>query len=420
MKTKKRKQPKPPSFKESKTYKENKIQNRLTRIIFFIFIFFLPTQLGKHFFFDFSYINGLRIDYLARTIYFTDILLLFLMILSLSQVISIFKNRLWLLFIAIAGINTIFSISPLVSLYRWVKIFEVIVLFLIVKKIIGIRLSDSENKNILSVLFLGTLLQFLLSTVQLIYKHTLQGVFYFLGERAINLSIPDIAKASINGVELLRPYGTFSHPNSMAGFYLLLYFFIKLSKKFDKYFLLKNFLLFFCFLLILISFSKTAIIIFLFLNLLLFLSGKISCRLCAISRTIATLVVSLIFLSSSGDPLNIEKRLVLVKDAFSVFFKHPFFGVGLGSFVISLKDYVNYYPMPLYQPVHNIFLLIFSELGIIGTIPLIVGGYFFSKNKLKREFLIPLLVVIFTGMFDHYWLTLQQNLLLLGVVFALI
>jgi len=49
-------------------------------LFFYLLILFLPTQLGRHFFFDFSFVSGIRIDYLAPTIYLTDILVLLLFI----------------------------------------------------------------------------------------------------------------------------------------------------------------------------------------------------------------------------------------------------------------------------------------------------------------------------------------------------
>ncbi|MCX6730896.1 MAG: hypothetical protein NTZ55_03540 [Candidatus Roizmanbacteria bacterium] len=46
----------------------------ISPLYIFFFSFFIVSQLGKHFFFPFSYLSGIRIDYLAPTIYFTDIL----------------------------------------------------------------------------------------------------------------------------------------------------------------------------------------------------------------------------------------------------------------------------------------------------------------------------------------------------------
>ncbi|MDP2860696.1 MAG: hypothetical protein Q8N98_03190, partial [bacterium] len=42
---------------------------------FYLFLFFLPTQLGRHFWPEWAIINGIRVDYLSPTIFLTDILL---------------------------------------------------------------------------------------------------------------------------------------------------------------------------------------------------------------------------------------------------------------------------------------------------------------------------------------------------------
>ncbi|MBI3070230.1 MAG: hypothetical protein HYY87_02915, partial [Candidatus Levybacteria bacterium] len=44
------------------------------------------------------------------------------------------------------------------------------------------------------------------------------GLFYFFGERAFTSQTPGIANASINGELMLRPYGTFPHPNVLGGY----------------------------------------------------------------------------------------------------------------------------------------------------------------------------------------------------------
>src|SRR5579872_2586293 len=47
----------------------------MENLLFYLLILFLPTQLGKHFLPNFSIIQGIRIDYLSPTVYFTDILI---------------------------------------------------------------------------------------------------------------------------------------------------------------------------------------------------------------------------------------------------------------------------------------------------------------------------------------------------------
>ena len=54
---------------------------RLHQKLFWLLILLLPVQLGRHFWPDFSFVLGLKIDYLSPTFYLTDLLVL--MILSL-------------------------------------------------------------------------------------------------------------------------------------------------------------------------------------------------------------------------------------------------------------------------------------------------------------------------------------------------
>ena len=50
--------------------------NNLHRWLFYLLLLLIPTQLGYHFWPDFAFVNGIRVDYLAPTIYLTDLLIL--------------------------------------------------------------------------------------------------------------------------------------------------------------------------------------------------------------------------------------------------------------------------------------------------------------------------------------------------------
>src|ERR1035437_7520739 len=67
-------------------------QNKISKIFFYLLILFLPTQLGKHFWPNFSFVYGLRLDYLSPTIYLTDILILVIFIFSLKRFLAWLKN----------------------------------------------------------------------------------------------------------------------------------------------------------------------------------------------------------------------------------------------------------------------------------------------------------------------------------------
>lgn len=390
----------------------------INKVLIFIFLLLLPTQLGKHFFFDFSYISGVRVDYLAPTIYLLDVTIFLLAITNLKIVLKFFNNKKVLSGLFLLLINIIFSQLREISFYWFIKIIEFLIVFSLSKKII----MTIKEKSILITLLLSGLFELFLSIIQLVNKHSIQGVFYYFGERFLSLSTPGVAKASIQGVEFLRPYGTFSHPNSMAGFFLLLYFFVLAGKKFNRYLILRYLFLLTSSLLVFISFSKIAIISYLILNTGYFiLNKKINCRFCKIARLGVIFLISLIFLQATTDPLTINKRIELITNSLTIILHNPIYGVGLGSYLVIQAKFASKYYLFFNQPVHNIFLLFIGETGLI------LGGFLLYQlinrlmhQRLSKEHWLLILVIIITGLFDHYWLTLQQNFLLMGFVTGVI
>ena len=390
----------------------------INRVLFFLFLILLPTQFGKHFFFDFSYLFGIRVDYLAPAIYLTDTIIFFIAAVNFKIVTKFFKNKKILFSLLLLLINIYFSKLTLISIYWFIKIVELLIIVSLSKRI----LITLKERYILVGLLLSGLFEFSLSIYQLINKHSIQGVFYYFGERLLTLSTPGVAKASIQGVEFLRPYGTFSHPNSMSGFFLLLYFFVLTYTKFDRYVILKYLFLFISSTLIFISFSKVSIISYLILNTLYFiLNTKIRCQICKFARMVTIFIISLIFLQATTDPLTINKRIELIKNSTTIILNNPIFGVGLGGYLIEQIKYPSQYYLFFNQPVHNIFLLFISETGlIIGGLLLYLLVNLLIKQKLSKNQWLLIFAIIFTGFFDHYWLTLQQNFLLMGLIMGVI
>lgn len=119
---------------------------------------------------------------------------------------------------------------------------------------------------------------------------------------------------------------------------------------------------------------------------------------------------------------SIWRRIELVRAAWEMFKTSPIFGIGLGNFIPKLPKF--FIPQGLYfwQPVHNLFLLILAEIGIVG---LGVAGWGLGRilkklwQKKNLALLYSLSAIIFTGLFDHYWLTLQQTQLLLALIIGL-
>jgi len=420
----------------------------------FIFSFLLSSQLGKHFFFPFSYLSGIRIDYLAPTVYLTDILsLVFVIYLLLRCVIPangghkspngeiqtiIFQFKkgnlrldpllrgddkkinwsyFYFVLIILLIINYLLALSKPLWFYNAFKIVQWISLFYFF-------IQRAKNKSILSAVLFGLVsggaVQLILSLLQLADRHSIGGIWYYLGERSFSIFSPGIAKAYFLGHEFLRPYGTFSHPNSLAGFYVLIYAFFLTQKRITNSGYKTLALTLFSFL-ILVSFSRTAIGVYVVINLLYFLRTAFTCRLCILAKFATSLLLIFFALNISGDLNSLQKRNDFAQKSLAIIATKPFSGVGLGSYLIAQHAYPQKYSTFFEQPVHNIFLLTGAQFGIPLSILLVTLIIRIIRVKIKQvSFFIPLLVVILTGSMDHYWLTLQQNVLLSAVIFGMI
>ncbi len=353
---------------------------------------------------------------------FVNILALVLVALFWRRKSQHLNLRIPLLFIFLVSLNALFSILPWLSLYRWIS------LFLIVFTINNILKDDEYAQEIFLGLALGAFVQLLLVLLQFFSQSSIQGIWYWLGERAVYPWMPDIAQLSLYGRQFMRPYGTFSHPNAMGGFFLVVHFVLQ-SKKIHIFrnekgvqhlFLssLRYAAIIASALLVLMSFSRTAIVVFILLHVILVWRDPTYrwCRFCQIVRPIMLFVVGAVFLQGQGDVFTSEKRWYLIKRALEVFSSHLVSGTGWGASVATTAG--SYFQnIPLYQPVHNIYLLWIVETGIIGMLVVVyfIGRY---RSSLWRGVSVsaPLLAILLTGLNDHYWLTQPQNIALFAFV----
>lgn len=381
----------------------------------------LPIQLGTFFFFDYSFIRAVRVDYLAPALYATDILVAVLILFYAKAAARTLFSRAALSILGVSCAAAVFSIEPAVGFYRVVKIAEWIVLFGVVCHTAA-HASTWFWRGLLVGLAAATLAQFGLAAAQFIAKGSLQGVFYWLGERRLSLTTPDVAVAQIDGNLFLRPYGTFSHPNSLGGFYVLLVAFVLRFKPFLKYPRLQTLVLGPAILLVLLSFSKTAIGTLVLLGILAYLPRlkRGACLPCSIARALVLFAVLTVFLLPQGDPHTLSKRITLARNALSIMAQYPLTGTGPGNYLYAQAQFPNRYNTYFLQPVHNIFLLAAAEFGLLAVYPAILLWQRLRPHIARAAVASCALAVFITGMFDHYWLTLQQNFLLTAVVFAIL
>jgi len=433
--------------------------SRIERILWYLFILFLPTQLGKHFWPDFTIVTGIRIDYLSPTLYTTDLLVFGLFICSLIRGLShirsskkkniykafpINKKRYLFAFLVILFLlcSTVLSIRPLLSLYGLLKLLECVFLVVYISRMIY------QYKQLQKITFLfacSSLFESLLAIGQYVVQGSLNGVFYFFGERTFTGSTPGIANADINGELVLRPYATFPHPNVLAGYelitiILLFSFLLNNSNRMNKIFGI----IVICIdsIALVLTFSRVVIflwVIIIFATAIRLLSQKMK----SFKKKVTASFIAIFFLIFIGllpvthDVISrfsqlsltdesVTQREMLLTASWQMISMHSLFGVGLYNFIPSLAPLEKPLSLSLYlQPVHNIYFLIASEIGFPGLGIFIWLLYVIAKKlsnqneKVKKSLAVIFSSILITGAFDHYWLTLQQGQLLFSLIIGL-
>lgn len=330
----------------------------------FLLLLLLPSQLVIHFWPDWALVNGIRVDYLSPTLYFTDL------IIAIIWAFNHFRIKVPLAMIVFVVLNIFFALSPLTSIFKWLRVLEYFWLFKYLILKIDLKLKIKNLK--FAILWTS-----ILAWMQFIKQGSIGGVWYWLGERSFNVFTPNIAKVFWEEL-ILRPYATFPHPNVLGGFLAI------------AGILSGGWISAIAFTTLIITFSRTAI--FAALAAVIFLK-----------RHYSLLPLLLLPLLIPGSPDSLIGRSDLIRTSLDMIYSNPLFGTGLGNFV-RLSS----------QPVHNVFLLALAELGI----PLfLLFGYLIIKSLKRLE--KPLLaVIIITALNDHYWWTIPQMQLLFTLFLA--
>lgn len=374
---------------------------KVENVLFFLTLLFLPTQLGRHFWPQFSFVYSLPIDYLSPVLYFWDILVLSLWIVFLISGKHISRKALifFYFFILTQALSLVFNPDSVGAGLVRLEQYTIAGLFGVYVASLNLKVQKARFYLPLTLAVLG---ESILAILQFL-KGGSVGL-WILGERTYTLSTPAIAKFDFYGREFLRPYGTFPHPNVLAGFVLI--YLILLPKR--RW-----------------SLILSGLTIFLTMSRVVLIAGFVAAMfIFKENRKLIILFVLLLlpvlytryFSVFNFDSLTILRREQLSMTAFDLWNKHPLFGVGLNNFIVSGADSLMVGPSRFLQPVHNIFLLSLSETGVIGAIGLIgLIGY----PLLKKRFLMAWGIIIFLGLFDHYFLTLPQGYRLMFLVWGL-
>jgi O-antigen ligase len=116
-----------------------------------------------------------------------------------------------------------------------------------------------------------------------------------------------------------------------------------------------------------------------------------------------------------------SERQASLSEGWKIIKKHPILGVGVGNYGLAVhRDIDSTKPSYYYQPTHNVFLLIWAELGLVGLLLIAYCLYLIAfKNRETLLYigmlLLPLLII---ATLDHYLWSLYSGLMIGAVYLA--
>lgn len=340
----------------------------------------------------------------------------------------------------------------------------------------------------------SSLFQTILAIFQYFAQHSFNLKIF--GEVDLDPQIQNVAKIAIDGEKYIRAYGTLPHANILGGYLfvgsifalvfillIILFFapnntqiinnnaiftnkkpqklfhveqslFFRLFKQYYNYLLVIFSVIFaILFLGLIFSFSRSAWFAFIFVIIfLLVIFAKsfinffkndyikfwpILLLFAFITISIATFFPQIMAKTTHTDQYgdkSVAGRLEYTKISLNMVKKSLFFGIGYGNFTLKLAEFSQ---KPLqwwqFQPVHNIFLLILSETGILGLfvfLGFLSYIFYLGINGIKniedsiQKFVTISLFAIFSGLliiglFDHYLWDIQQGSLLFWLILGI-
>jgi O-antigen ligase len=223
----------------------------------------------------------------------------------------------------------------------------------------------------------------------------------FLGESILSVSELNIAKLSYFGDVFLRSYGTFLHPNILGGF--IAFTFILAYSSFRHLFHVKHMVFIVLIGILLLSGSKSAIFSLGIILILSMFHVKQLYKKFHMEQIVYILILSSIFIAH----ITVFQREFFqgTQDRIDYItetdINPSLFGNGLSTSTVALIQNADPRWFWGYEPIHNIYLLAFKELGVIGTLFLGVIVYLIvSRGTLASN--APLFLILSIGLFDHY------------------
>jgi len=424
------------------------------KYLFYIFLFFLPWQ--TRLFLYQGQLKGEYSEFLSVSLYASDLVLLMLLLVAGIIWFDKFKaetkpefrkNKLWW---ALAAFDAIFLVSSflagnrLVAFYHYFLFLAGVALFLILSQA---KKFHFERIKTFYVLLSSLFLQALLGIYQFLTQSTFACKYLGLAQHLpYGLSGESVLENSTG--RWLRAYGGFDHPNifgAMMAIAILLSIYLLLHHGQNKNRLNLHVIFLFIFTLALFfSFSRGAWLglaaAFVVWLLVEYQKSILSSESKFFRQPLfwGLFLLLLVFFFEYGNLVttrvsgidrleikSISERMDYLHDAKTIISHNYLLGVGPGNYVAASVAVNQTQPFWYYQPVHDYFVLVLSELGIFGLLFYLIflALLFWHLSIARRANGLNLAlgaVVLTTMMLEHFFFSLHFGILMLWVILGLI
>lgn len=412
-----------------------------------VLFFFLPFNVAYHFNDTFAYIHGIFVNYADFVVHIVDVAVLGLLI-GLLVFGRPWRDPCYLRFTAVLVVpwlihNLIFRDLVVVysstRLFLYALCFGSAVFYFKQRDAIGRKMKGLWSAVLVAIV-VATVIQAIIGIAQFVSNETV-GI-PMLGESIVRVGGFRSSSVSLPGGLNLRAYGTFPHPNILGGFLAISFLILLMSVKKVKGLMKWIVAISLCIVAagIVVTWSRSAWTVAAFGSLMWFgvemwnrgrryffgylagvvvLSGIFCTWVFVGSDSIAEAVRERFINQSTSSDVSVEDRGYLNDIAVEFIKEHPVFGVGAGKFVVTLVEEAprTATHRPIAQPVHNIPLLVLSEVGIVGVLWILLLFVMISRQiGVSVELIILGLAICAIGLVDHYFWTLPQGIALFLLV----
>jgi hypothetical protein len=396
-------------------------------------LFLLPWQ--TRYIWHLGALNNGNWEYGTYSVYATELLLWFTSIVFAIDYFWIKKQRLpslrvrlkiaLLIFFGLIVLSTVLSSNQFVSYYFLMRLWEGLMLYGI------IRASNISFLSAAGAMLVGGVVQGAMAIYQFLLQqisaHSWLGV---ASQQALNGGASVIEFAD---QRWLRAYGSFGSPNSL-GIYLAVVFVLGIvlyiKTKIPQHKIIISVGQLFVLSGLLLSFSRgawtAAVAGLVSLAAILFFKQKESVRdfIKQMLFTLGAIVFwVLIFYPVFSARFNIHNRLEArsiservgqYHDAKLFVFAHPWLGVGPGAYTYAMYQKYNKLESWQYQPVHNIYMLMAAEFGLVVALLSILWLLSIARDiyQLNIMYLPVLISLLCAGLFDHWLVSMFSGMLL--------